>query len=226
MSKLLTEGKSLLSAFPYSLSRDEDKYKIAVTIADNLADTAIETEKAKIYPMIDSLPEKVLDILAYDFKVEWYEYNAPLENKRKIIKECILVHKYKGTRYATESALKSIYPVSKVSEWFEYGGKPYHFKVTIWDDTNDKDKCKSVVQKINYYKNVRSILEETTYIVGIQSKAYVHFGSVMAGKKTSIYCKAKKFEVWQHSGASAKVQSGAKITQKQTKTHILAAREV
>ena len=226
MSKLITDSKALLSSFPYSLSRDEDKYNIADSISDNLATTALETEKAMIYPLIDNLPEGVLDILAYDFKVEWYDYSAPLKNKRKVIKECILVHKYKGTKYAVEMALKSLYPVAKVSEWFEYGGMPYHFKVVIWDDANDKDKCKLVIQKINYYKNVRSILEETTYIVGIQSKARVYCGAVTSGKKKSIYCRAKKFEVWQHSGASAMVHSGVKVTSRQTKKHILTAREV
>lgn len=226
MSKLLTVSGSLIESFPYSLSRDKDKYNIAEAVSEKLAAAAIETEKAKIYPIIDNLPEGVLDILAYDFKVEWYDYSAPLKNKRKVIKECILVHKYKGTKYAVETALKSLYPVAKVSEWFEYGGMPYHFKVTIWDDANDIKKCKLVIQKINYYKNVRSILEETTYIVSIGGKARVFYGAAASGKKKSIYCQAKKFEVWQHSEASAKVHGGTKVTSTQTKKHILTAREV
>ncbi len=65
-----------------------------------------------------------------------------------------------------------------------------------------------------------------TVLITTEKPSLAHCGAVTSGKKTSIYCKAKKFEVWQYSGASVKVQSGAKITQKQTKTHILAAREV
>ena len=226
MSDNITEGKSLLRSFPYSLSRDQEKYGIAEIVSDKLAAAAAETDMAKIYPVIDDLPEEVLDILAYDFKVEWYEYNAPLENKRQTVKECILIHKYKGTRYATETALRSIYPASQVKEWFEYGGKPYHFKVMIWDNANDKEKCKSVIQKINYYKNVRSILEEAAYIVTVQSKARVYCGAVTTGKKKSIYCTAKKFEVWQREGTSVKVRCGAKMTGRKTERHMITAREV
>ncbi len=192
MSKLITEGKSLLASFPYSLSRDRDKYSIAETVSDKLA-AAAETETAKIYPVIDNLPEAVLDILAYDFKVEWYEYNAPLENKRQTIKECILIHKYKGTRYATETALRSIYPVSKVSEWFEYGGKPYHFKAEIHDSTNDREKCMKTIQKVRFTKNVRSILEETVYIAAAQIKADAFGGAKTVGQNINIHCKAVNY---------------------------------
>lgn len=57
-------------------------------------------------------------------------------------------------------------------------------------------------------------------------KSFVHCGAVTSGKKKSIYCRAKKFEVWQHSGALAAVHGGVKITGKQTQKHILTAREV
>lgn len=219
-------NKSVYSTFPPILRNDTDFDSTAKAISVRLDENLSLSEYALVYSRINILPEIALDILAYDFNIRWYDYSFSIDEKRSIIKEAYKIFRFIGTRYAVEMALKSIYPISQVREWFEYGGKPYHFKVTIWDNANDKEKCKSVIQKINYYKNVRSILEETTYIVGIQSKARVYCGAITSGKKKSIYCRAKKFEVWQRSEALAKIHSGVQVTGKQTKKHILTAREV
>ncbi|MCM1299681.1 MAG: phage tail protein I [Firmicutes bacterium] len=176
MSKLITEEKSLLGAFPFSLSIDGDKYRIAEAIAEKLAKTAADTEKVKIYPIIDELPEGVLDILAKDFKVEWYEYNAPLKNKRQAIKECILVHKYKGTKYAVETAVHSLYDKAEVKEWFEYEGLPYHFQIRVYGSSSGQ--VKTLNQKILYAKNLRSILDDIIFVLVPERDIEVFVGAV------------------------------------------------
>lgn len=65
-----------------------------------------------------------------------------------------------------------------------------------------------------------------TVQIKTEKPSVVHCGAVTSGKKKSIYCRAKKFEVWQRSEASIKVHGGVQVTGKQTKKHILTAREV
>ena len=120
MSKLITEKDALLAAFPYSLTRDTDKVKLADAVASELIKTVAQSEYAAVFPRVDELPEKVLDILAADLKIQWYEIDAPIWNKRQAVKECMLVHKYKGTKYAVETALRSIYENVQVVEWNQY----------------------------------------------------------------------------------------------------------
>lgn len=163
MSKFIDSGAGLLQGFPYSLSRDDDKQKLAESIADELALTAADTVKALIFPCIDELPETVLDTLAYDFKVDWYEYSAPIRNKRNAIKECILVHKFKGTKYAVETAVHSLYDKAEVREWFEYGGEPFHFKIKVFGSSSEN--IKHVYQKIQYAKNLRSVLDSVAFVL-------------------------------------------------------------
>ncbi len=217
---------SVYNTFPPVLRNDSDFDGAARAIAPKLDENLSLSEYALIYSRIDELPEIALDALAYDFNIKWYDYSFTVEEKRSVIKEAYKIFRFIGTRYAVERALTSIYPVAKVIEWFEYGGKPYHFKVTIWDNANDKEKCKSVLQKINYYKNVRSILEEATYIVTVQSKARVYCGAVASGIKKNVYCTAKKFEVWQRTEASVKMRCGVKTTGRKTERHMITAREV
>ena len=96
MSKLITEKDALLAAFPYSLTRDTDKVKLADAVAGELVKVAAQSEYAAVFPRVDELPEDVLDILAADFKIQWYEADSPIESKRQAVKECLLVHKYKS----------------------------------------------------------------------------------------------------------------------------------
>lgn len=128
---------------------------------------AIDNGRAVIYKNIDTLPEAAVDLLAYDLHIDWYDSSYSDDEKRQIVKDCIKVHKFCGTKYAVETALKSIYPESEVVEWFEYGGNPYHFKVVIYDSTNDAEKRSKVMSKVKYYKNVRSVLDEVVYRVPI-----------------------------------------------------------
>ncbi len=163
MSKYIDSGGDLLGAFPYSLARDEDKEKLAESIADELARTAANTEKALIFPEIDTLPEELLDILAVDFKIDWYDVESPVWNKRQTVKECILVHKYKGTKFAVETALHSMFLSAEVQEWFEYNGDPFHFKVVVYGSTSSN--LKKLNSKLLYAKNLRSVMDDVKFVL-------------------------------------------------------------
>lgn len=176
MSEYVTDGKSILGTFPNSLARDDDKRKLAESISDELARLMADTDKAAIFTRIDDLDEPLLDILAADLKVDWYDYEGTIEEKRKTIRECIDIHRYKGTKFAVETALKGVYDNVKVSEWFEYGGEPFHFKVTIYDSSNDVEKRSRVLERIKYYKNLRSVLDDVVFMVGANVEVPLYMG--------------------------------------------------
>lgn len=188
MSKLITDAAAILGTFPFSLARDEDKEKLAESIVGSLAELMADTDKEQIYTQISSLDEPLLDILAKDLKVDWYDYEGTLSEKRKTIAECINVHRYKGTKYAVETALKGVYDNVIVSEWYEYNGEPYHFKVTIYDSTNNEEKRARVLEKIQYYKNLRSVLDDVVYQIGKSADMPLKIG-IKAG---AIYKKSGK----------------------------------
>ncbi len=161
---------------PEPLKNDKAILALGQIIAEELQKNIQNAQQSIIYPNIDVLPEALLDILAADFKAEWYDYDGTINEKRKTIKECMLIHRYKGTKYAVETALKSIYDNVKVIEWFEYGGKPYHFKVDIYDSSNDQEKRAKILEKIRYYKNLRSVLDSVTFKTVIDTKTVLYAG--------------------------------------------------
>ena len=155
-------AEEFLRALPPVLRNDSRMIALGQVVAEELSDRMSEIEKAAIYPRIDELDEALLDILAYDFKVDWYGYDYPLETKRALLKSSFYIHRHLGTKGAVEAAIQSVYPKSIVEEWFDYveGGNPYTFRIVLDASTpavpvNNTD----LLRAVNLYKSLRSHLD-------------------------------------------------------------------
>ena len=159
--------ENLLFTFPVSLRENPSIAALGNVTAEALAKRPEEIRRISIYPRIDELPEALLDILAYDFKVDWWDPNYSLEEKRRVFKDSWYVHRHMGTKAAVERAISAIYPHTQVLEWWEYGGEPYHFRldINITNDHIDSDKQRRVLERLNFYKNLRSHNDGVTYFV-------------------------------------------------------------
>jgi phage tail P2-like protein len=154
-----------MRALPDVLKNDEAMNAIASTIADALAARTSEIERILIFSKINTLSEDLLDILAVDFKVDWWDGDYTLQQKRDTLLESFGVHRILGTPAAVENAISAIYPKSEVTEWFEYGGDPFHFKLLI-DSTFEgvaPAKHQRVLDRVAFYKNLRSHLDGVEY---------------------------------------------------------------
>lgn len=158
--------ENLLLTFPVGLRENPSIAAMGDVTMQALAKRPAEIRHLSIYPRIDELPERLLDILAYDFKVDWWDPEYTLEEKRQTLKDSWRVHKMMGTKAAVERAISAIYPNTQVLEWFEYGGEPYHFKlhIDISKESGDKDKPLRVLERVNFYKNLRSHLDVVEYV--------------------------------------------------------------
>ena len=155
-------AEEFLRALPPVLRNNSRMIALGQVVAEELSDRMSEIEKAAIYPRIDELDETLLDILAYDFKVDWYGYDYPLETKRALLKSSFYIHRHLGTKGAVEAAIQSVYPKSIVEEWFDYveGGNPYTFRIVLDASTpavpvNNTD----LLRAVNLYKSLRSHLD-------------------------------------------------------------------
>lgn len=159
--------ENLLASLPRALRGDDSIVALAQAISSVLSSRMQEINHLRIYPAIDQLNEPLLDILAHDFKVDWWDADYTLEEKRRTLKDSWRVHKLMGTKAAVETAISAIYPNTKVLEWFEYGGTPYHFRldINITDDYLQSDRQRRVLERLNYYKNLRSHLDDLKYFM-------------------------------------------------------------
>lgn len=125
----------------------------------------INTDLLLIYPAIDSLNEQLIDYLAVQMHVDEYDDTETLDVKRQQVKQSFLLHRLKGTKYAVQKAVSTVYQSAKVEEWPEYSGEPYHFRVTgITAPMNGTKNINKLVRLINAYKNTRSWLDDIEFI--------------------------------------------------------------
>jgi phage tail P2-like protein len=142
----------------------DPKYRAVEELLKKLFEELLEKTNAEvIYPNIDQIDnEELLDLLGWQFHIEGWDLAKTVEEKRKLIKSAIELHRCKGTPYAIKKVLEALGLEGQVKEWFEYGGEPYYFKVDLGVQNREitpelRDK---LLRLINDYKNERSWLEE------------------------------------------------------------------
>ncbi len=82
-------------------------------------------------------PEELLPWLAWEEGVDLWDPDWPVEKKRQAIAKSWEMHRAKGSRQGLVDAIDLLNFGAVVEEWFEYGGQPYHFRLTI--DLNETD---------------------------------------------------------------------------------------
>ena len=170
MSKDL-QSVSLIDILPPNLLADKQIYAAARALDDELQKITAETRNALLLPRLDELSEEVIDLLAWQWHVDFYEpIGMDIETKRRLIKNSIAWHRIKGTPAAVEQVVSAVFDTSHVQEWFEYGGKPYHFKVITEDVTTDPNVLARMRRAINAAKNTRSWLETIEFILHLQDE--------------------------------------------------------
>ena len=129
----LSEQK-LITIVPSSISGDKTIRNISAATDPGLRKISRDTLLLLLLPRLDELPEKIVDALAWQYHVDFYDDAATLEKKRALVKQSIKWNRRKGTPSVVEEVCTAIFKSAKIEENWEYGGKPYHFKVVMITD--------------------------------------------------------------------------------------------
>lgn len=144
------------------MKRDPTTIALCNTLNHQFKMLSDDIKNVLIYARVDSLDEIILDELAIELSIDWYDITADIATKRKVIRTSLKIHKMRGTPQALEDVIKLYFGKVRVQEWFEYDGKPYMFKVDV-QATNRGASPKDFIlleKLIDSYKNKRSWLEK------------------------------------------------------------------
>ena len=165
---------SLLDILPQNLLADAQIYAAARALDDELQKVTEATRDTLILPRIDELSETVIDLLAWQWHVDFYEPSMSIDTKRRLVCESIAQHRIKGTKAAVEKMVQTVFKEGVVSEWFEYGGEPYHFRIDLLTAPNiTQDDTARLLAVVNAAKNVRSWLDELRFRRETHNTAYL-----------------------------------------------------
>ena len=138
---------------------------------------------AVLVSIIDNVPADALPHLAEQYHITgnegWLQALSEAE-KRNLIKSAIKMHRYKGTKYAIEEIFNTLNIVGNVKEWFNYGGKPYYFKVIlqIFNRSINEETETKLRALIDEYKNERSWLEQIEFFLSSLGKEYLYSATI------------------------------------------------
>ena len=152
------EDSEITRIMPESLKYKHEVIAISYAIKNAMDKLIAYAKCTSVYSVIDELPEEILDILAVELRSQYYEPDMSIETKRKIQKKTLLWYYRAGTPSAVREMVEAVFGSGEVLEWYQYGGKPYRFKI-ITDTLITEDTMEYLKKTIQNVKNTRSHLD-------------------------------------------------------------------
>lgn len=107
------------------------------------------------------LDDRALELLAWQLHTEGFEVALTTQAKEALVNESVPIHRLAGTPWALRRALELALETDVlVPEWFDYGGRPYFFKVrfAVPPAGLSEARLREIFRLIYEKKNVRSWL--------------------------------------------------------------------
>lgn len=176
---------NLIDLVPDSIKSDPQVQAAAAAIDNELQAVTADIPVTMLIARLDELPEAVIDLLAWQWHVDYYEpVGMDIGTKRKLVRQSIAWHQRKGTPSIVKEIVSSVLGSATVSEWFNYGGDPYYFRITTAAYISNKNVISQLISMINTVKNTRSWLEKIIIESTYQSGWY--FGGIVFDTETIV----------------------------------------
>ena len=172
---------------PPPLAGDE-RFQTLGKLAARISD--IDRSPVLVY-LVDQVNASALPHLAEQLHLlgEGWQFARDDDERRKLLKRAVERHRYKGTPWAIRQVLETLALSGQISEWFQYGGQPYHFKINVDLSTHGMDEATfdALVALITEYKNVRSHLEQLSISLVNRSPVPSIAAATLGGEVATVY---------------------------------------
>lgn len=121
----------LLDILPSPFARQPEVIALSYALRQATRDFFSALDGAKVYAFIDGAEDAVLDLLAVELMVKYYDTSLDVQSKRNLIKIAMLTSSKDGTKYAVEEVISTLFGDGRVLEWFEYEGENNHFRIDL-----------------------------------------------------------------------------------------------
>ncbi len=193
-----------LDLIPEALRKEPEIQAASFALHETAKMLLDKVDRSMVYAGIDILPEEIIDLLAEEFRAQYYDGSMSLQKKRESVKKAMQWYKKAGTLSAVDELVEFMYGDHKVHEWFQYDGQPYTFRVEIMGlnvQTTEKgmENFLSALQKV---KNTRSLLEMLIFHRRIDQQVYSGAAAASYSRQVIVdfYTEQKTENINLHSG--------------------------
>lgn len=137
-------------------------------------------------------PQEWLFLLAWDLSVDVWEADWNEITKRRVCAASWIVHRYKGTRYAIEEALRALGMTASMKRWFDFDPpkEPGTFEAVVYVNEQIYTAYEAFLserhQRLAYEAIFRSkpLTRHFTFSLGVGFKNPLSIGSAFSGVGT------------------------------------------
>ena len=176
------QSLELEQIMPSSLTEDENTLNVSRSLNSNLQEVSEASNESLLLPRISELPERVVDMMAWQYHVDFYELAQNLEMKRDLVRNSIKWHMKKGTKYAILRALEMLGIKAEYHNWYETGGEPYTFTIDAvvqseyYEHADQEEIIENIYRAINDSKAARSLFGALNTKININDNADFNVG--------------------------------------------------
>lgn len=195
MAGLPLSGTPFYDLLPASIRDDAQMTAAAEVLDRQFAVVDPRVPLVLIWSRIDVMAEPLLSNLAYQLHLEGYEgwhLAETLEQKRALLKESIILHFRKGTRWSVERAFELLDMRGIITEWWEAPDDPYFFPYEFDIDIEavrpiTEQLHRDLIELVFALKNVRSHLRKYRIHLTNQGKIPKIAAALVSGVVTTVY---------------------------------------
>lgn len=149
----------MIRLMPAWMGDDEADRSLASSMDQLFSAIGKRVKTPRVWDQLEQMTDEELDETAWELGIDWYNSSWDRIQKIATIKVAGTVIKKRGTKWAVEQLVQAAFGYGKISEWFEYGGEPFYFKI-VTSALLTQDGMKTFLGMIGKVKNVRSHLEK------------------------------------------------------------------
>lgn len=123
-----------------------------------------------IWYSIDSASDSLLDTLAIEMRVVAYDLSLSHSKKVELIKNAFIQWTKAGTTEALENIATIIFENASIVEWYEYGGKPSHFKIQTTNPNITGTELEKLKEVVKDYKRLSTTLDEVEILSEVKAQ--------------------------------------------------------
>ncbi|MCR5337619.1 MAG: phage tail protein [Lachnospiraceae bacterium] len=142
------------------------------------------------WAVIDEMSERELDDMAWELNATWYKYDAPIDQKREIIKAARKIRRKIGTPWAVVYGMGIYFSVSKLEEWFEYAGTPGHYRISVEYSDHSFEDIQAFLRILKTLTKASQVLDDITieFTHRIETRPVAEYWAVEVPECGTIYC--------------------------------------
>ena len=181
----LKDGE-LIDLLQEPFKNDPDSIAISYALKMAMAQILGYSVRTRLYSDIDNMPEYILDYMATEMRLAYYEETFEIEKKRELIKNSYLSYMRAGTKGAVEDLANRIYGYGTVVEWPDFHdgpGTPGTFDIET-DAQLTPDIYEQMVKVIERVKNESSHVRHVSVVREVEADWKVYFGKALLEQQT------------------------------------------